>query len=297
MPNRARRASVADRGRDVEAEARTRESFGFLWDRVEAGEITRYYESHLERMARAIDLRLDSGGFVLDAGCGDGDDVSALARRAPRAAVVAMDFSGGVSVARERTRVTPNAFVVKGSVLHPPFRLGSISLVYSYGVLHHTTDPARGFASLAELLTPGGQLLIYVYTDLREEPLLRAGIVVVGFIRRLTTRLRPATLFAMCRLAAPIVYLLFGLPARVLRRIPGGRAARLAGRLPFNLVRGPLDGTGDLFDRFSAPIENRHSRNEILGWYEGAGLEDAKVVALPDSRGWVGIGERPRARD
>ncbi|MHB8669441.1 MAG: class I SAM-dependent methyltransferase [Acidimicrobiales bacterium] len=293
MPNRDRRRPVADRGGDLEAEARTRESFGFLWDRVEAGDVTRYYESHVERLARALPVRVDSGGVVLDAGCGDGDDVSALARLAPRAAIVGMDFSGGVAIARDRTRKAPNAFVAKGSVLHPPFRPGSISLVYSYGVIHHTPDPARGFASLAELVRPGGQILIYVYTDLREEPLLRAGIVVVGFIRRFTTRLRPATLFAICRLMAPIVYLLFGLPARLLRRVPGGRAARLAGRLPFNLVSGPLDGTGDLFDRFSAPIEHRHSRAEILGWYRAAGLVGVSVVGLPDARGWVAIGQRP----
>jgi hypothetical protein len=48
----------------------------------------------------------------------------------------------------------------------------------------------------------------------------------------------------------------------------------------------------DQFDRFSAPVENRYTRAEVLDWLERAGLEGATV--LPNW-GWLGTGRKPLA--
>ena len=45
----------------------------------------------------------------------------------------------------------------------------------------------------------------------------------------------------------------------------------------------------DQFDRFSAPLEQRFDRDEVVRLLEGAGLHD---VTVHPSFGWVGEGTR-----
>ncbi len=46
----------------------------------------------------------------------------------------------------------------------------SFDLVYSLGVLHHLEDPLAGVRALAKLVRPGGELRLYVYRTLEDEP-------------------------------------------------------------------------------------------------------------------------------
>jgi len=49
----------------------------------------------------------------------------------------------------------------------------------------------------------------------------------------------------------------------------------------------------DQFDRFSAPIEKRYTREEVAHLLEGAGLVD---VTVRPCFGWVGEGTKPWRR-
>lgn len=44
-----------------------------------------------------------------------------------------------------------------------PFPDGHFDIVYSWGVLHHTPDPARALAEAQRVLAPGGQLRVMLY--------------------------------------------------------------------------------------------------------------------------------------
>jgi hypothetical protein len=46
----------------------------------------------------------------------------------------------------------------------------------------------------------------------------------------------------------------------------------------------------DQLDRFSAPIENRYTRQEVTDWLDRARLEERKVNP---AHGWVGTGRKP----
>ena len=79
-------------------------------------------------------------------------------------------------------------------------------------------------------------------------------------------------------------------PYRLLRRFP--RLRRLADAFPLKAYADYPFGVlvNDQFDRFSAPLEHRYTREEVERLMQDAGLAD--VVVLPN-HGWIADGLRP----
>lgn len=94
---------------------------------------------------------------VLDAGCGSGGNLQALARYG---CAVGVDVSEDALVLARRRR----AAVVGASVLELPFADGVFDLATSFDVLYHrwVTDDAVAVRELARVLGPGGLLLVRV---------------------------------------------------------------------------------------------------------------------------------------
>jgi SAM-dependent methyltransferase len=58
------------------------------------------------------------------------------------------------------------------NLFRPPFRAESFDVVVSNGVLHHTSDCAAAFRSIAPLVKPGGIIIIGLYNWLGRLPTL-----------------------------------------------------------------------------------------------------------------------------
>ena len=147
--------------------------------------------------------------------------------------------------------------------------------------------PPKGIAELARVARPGARIAIYLYEDFSDRAagwrwLLNAA----NSLRHVTTRVPPRMLYRLCQAASPIVYLTFTVPFLALRRVAPLRG--LAGSIPFRHGKGPLRLTGDLFDRFSAPVEYRYSREGSVALMEAAGLS---VVRVANDRGWIVLGQ------
>jgi SAM-dependent methyltransferase len=222
----------------------------------------------------------------LEIGCGGGADLLRLS--ASGAQLVGFDLSAGVESARQLTRHLPNVDIVQGDVHALPFGSGRFDFIYSFGVLHHLPDPQAAFASLSQLLKPGAPLITYLYEDLGDRSRAERSLLeAVRQMRRVTSRLPPALLYALCWGAVPAVWLLGSVPAHVLRPM----APRLARRFPFShTLRWPVLAA-DLFDRFAPPVEWRFSDGEVRQLYECAGFERVETRAY---RGWVSWGFRPK---
>jgi len=260
--------------------ARTAASFGFLWSRTT--DRAAHGGAHSTKTIGALSLPLPEG-ITLDAGCGDGSDVAALAGQAA-GEVVGVDIShGGTRAAFERTGALPNAHVVRADLCRLPFRTSQFTFIYSYGVLHHVPVPLEAMAELARVSQPGGRAAIYLYEDFSERaPLLRWSLRAANVWRVLTTRLPPPLLYALCVAAAPFVYVGFTLPHKLLNCVPFCRS--VAAGIPFRHGRGPFDLTGDLYDRFSAPVEFRYSRHTAAQLARDAGFS---VRQIHYERGWM----------
>lgn len=260
--------------------ARTAVRFGYLWGRSQAGANRPVY--HYEKMATTLNLE-QPAGLVLDAGCGDGVDLANHARRTG-VEVIGVELSdGGCRTSAARVRSCHTAHVVQADLRRLPFANGVFDRVYSYGVLHHVVSPETAATELARVSGPGAEIAIYLYEDFAERsPVLRASLALVNSSRAVTTRLPPRFLYALCHLASPIIYLLLTVPHRLLRG--ACVVSSLANSLPFRHGQGPFSLTGDLYDRFSAPIEFRYSRQTAAGLLDGAGLQ---VVEIAYERGWM----------
>jgi ubiquinone/menaquinone biosynthesis C-methylase UbiE len=97
---------------------------------------------------------LDSGGSVLDNGCG----IGILSRRMRCSHLVGLDVSAEM-LARARS-VMPR--VVHGNSMMLPFAPASFDGVFCRGLLHHLRRPEKAVDEMARILKPGGWITLGV---------------------------------------------------------------------------------------------------------------------------------------
>lgn len=154
-------------------QAQTATAFGFKWQQLDtfAGEaaVRRAREWLVERYGDVAAAGWwDEYGdepVLLDAGCGAA--LSALALFGPRLKTVrfvAADLSEAVDVAARRCEDEGvRGVFLQDDVTDLPLRPGSVDVIFSEGVLHHTDSTRAALHRLARLLSPGGRFLFYVY--------------------------------------------------------------------------------------------------------------------------------------
>ena len=155
------------------AQAQTSGTFGFKWQKRDTFDSPASL-AHLREwlVQRYGDMReaawLAEHGerpLVLDAGCGAA--MSALELFGPIAARIrylGVDVSDAVDVARARFAERGlSAGFLQADITDLPLAPGSVDVIFSEGVLHHTNSTARAIGALAPLLKGGGRFMFYVY--------------------------------------------------------------------------------------------------------------------------------------
>ena len=262
---------------------RTQASFGYEWtefnDWQPSGEVNflDYFEN-----APLASLR---DAVVLDAGCGMGRHATQMAAHAGH--VVAVDFSAAIEQARRNSASRLNVDCIQADLMRLPFADGTFDYVYSIGVLHHLADTPAAIRTVAEKAKIGGRVRIYLYWTRSG----LAGVLLRGVAlgRRLTTRMPFPALKGVSWLLSLVLMGAVVLPYRALSKA-GVRAHEgwplfVYTKYPFNVLY------NDQFDRFSAPIEQRFSADEVQRMMSDAGLGDVQIYPR---YGWVAEGVRQR---
>ena len=101
--------------------------------------------------------RLDTGGRVLDVGCGNGTFLWNVENRTS-------SNGYGLDLSRSRARTAaarvPNGRIVNADGARPPFPSGSFDIIACFQVIEHIIDRQGFLAGLYEMLKPGGMLVI-----------------------------------------------------------------------------------------------------------------------------------------
>lgn len=184
--------------------------------------------------ARLLDEAIAPEARILEVGCGTGQMSLFLARSGRL--VVGADLTRASlrlgAQAAERFGIG-NILFVETDLSRPGLRTGIFDVVYCSGVLHHTPDSREAFRQVAQLVRPGGMIVIGLYNRLG----------------RIPNRLR-----------------------RVLAKLSGGRWLPFDPVLRDRAAE-PERRAAWLRDQYHHPEEHSHSLGEVRNWFDENGIE------------------------
>lgn len=187
-----------------------------------------------------LDQAIPPMATVLEVGCGTGQMTNFLGLVATRTVIGVDQSAASLLLGNEFAERfgMRNVHFLQGNIFAMPIAERAADVLICSGVLHHTPDPRGGFESLLKLVKPGGIILIGLYNRYARIPL----------------RLRK-TLFRMT-----------------------GRAFH---RLDAHLRRKDVDASKKQIwfaDQYRNPHESWHSVDEVLRWFDDAGVEFLSAV-------------------
>lgn len=99
---------------------------------------------------------VESGGLLLDLGCGSGTSLELVIGRRPDLRWVGVDVPGSPE---QQVADAPSSGMVLYDGVRLPFADGSIDVVYSHQVLEHVLEPLELLREVCRVLTPSGRFI------------------------------------------------------------------------------------------------------------------------------------------
>jgi 2-polyprenyl-3-methyl-5-hydroxy-6-metoxy-1,4-benzoquinol methylase len=264
------------------------ESFGFQWNTHEKTQLDSYTGRPISEK-RLFDVtgwpRDMSGEVVLEAGSGAGRFTECLLKTG--ATVFSFDCSTAVEANARNNGSSQRLFLFQADMRTIPLQRAAFDKVICLGVLQHTPDPGESFRYLAEMVRPGGELVVDVYGKS-----LVALLQWKYILRPITTRMNRAKLYEIVSRFVPLL-----LPvAKHLRRVAGRAGARLVPIVEYSylgLTREVNEQWAilDTFDMYAPAHDHPQTQLALKQWFKDAALVDVSVY--PGPNGLVGKGRRP----
>lgn len=266
---------------------KTSESFGYEWQKF--SKMIKEWEKNFHWYFEPLrDINFLKDRFILEAGCGKGRHTYYVAKLAKE--LITFDLSVSIDVAFSNNKNSNNIHFIQADIYNLPFRENLFDFIFSLGVLHHLPRPEEGFRRLIKLLKNNGSILVYLYHRFSYKSFNYYLLMLVNSFRYLTTRIPHGLLYWLCYPIAIFSYLILVLPYKIISKVLKIKK--------ITKINWPLKAysdyrfqvlLNDTFDRFSAPIENRYSKKEILAWYRGANLKN--IIILGED-GWRAFGTK-----
>ncbi len=233
-------------------------SFGEEWQKFP--KILPEHEQGFQQYFDLVQLAALRDARLCDLGCGMGRWSYFLTDKCRE--LVLVDFSEAIFVARRNLENASNALFFMGDLRKLPFRNHFANFLFSLGVLHHLPTPALDEVRALRKYAP--RLLIYLYYALDNRPFyFRMMLAPVTAVRSVAARIRNVWFRATLTWAGALgVYLPLILAGSALR--PLGLARYIPLYEGYH-VKGLMHIRQDVYDRFFTRIEQRHTRNQILG--------------------------------
>lgn len=211
---------------------------------------------------------------ILEVGSGAGRFTEQAAKTG--AMVVSVEYSNAVEANYRSNGEKPNVLIAQGDVFKLPVKETFFDKVFCFGVLQHTPNPGKAFKALTRCLKSGGEVVIDVY---RSEGGFRRFLVTKNWVRPITLRISPNTLYALCQKYVEFMWPL----AKYLRAAFG---TSLNWRLLIADYTGKYDlpdarlkewALLDTFDMLSPKYDQPQSLQTVQKWFKDANLTDCEI--------------------
>jgi SAM-dependent methyltransferase/uncharacterized protein YbaR (Trm112 family) len=213
---------------------------------------------------------------VLDAGCGMGRFLK-LGAEFGSQEIIGLDLSSAVEAAYRNTRHLPNAHVVQGDILLPPF-MSAFDYIFSIGVLQFLSNPQGGFQSLTKLLKFGGQISIWVYSKEGNEAIDR---ILSPIRKHITSRMPRRMLHAVSYVLGSIQFLVLKGIYKPINEwkvlnglkdiLPKNEYLYYNSQLSFHAL------VSVIFDHLVPQLVVYLTRDEVLAWFEIEKLTSVQI--------------------
>jgi SAM-dependent methyltransferase len=265
-------------------------NFGFQWNKFQKTQIDRFQRTVDQSRERffavtkwdKIDL---SHQNVLEVGSGAGR-FSQIVLNHTNANLYSVDYSNAVEANFRNNGPHPRFHLFQASVYDLPFAPAQFDKVFCFGVLQHTPDFKRSVGALAEMVKPGGELIVDFYPVKGWYTKLHAKYLLRPFTRNMNheTLLSRIEANAGWLISASRFFDTIGLGRIVNRFLP---VCDIRTTIPRELDKTALREWVilDTFDMFS-PAHDHPQRLDVVGqWFKAFGLTEVEKLTIPYGNG------------
>lgn len=199
-------------------------------------------------------------GNVLEIGCGSGTDTLHLSNLNESISFFAFDLGGNVAGLSKMLRNQKNTHIFRATALQIPLKNESINMVYSFGVFHHTSNPAKCFEEAYRVLSKKGALFFYVYSSHEDNPIKYTGIWLEMLLMQIFKSIPKWMHMPFLFIVSLPCLLLFSWPALIFKLCG---LKRFAKKFPMYWGTTPASIFPDLKDRLLAPVNHRFKHHDL----------------------------------
>lgn len=216
-----------------------------------------------------------AGEVLFEAGSGSGRFTEQAVKTG--AMVISMDYSYAVDANYHSNGSYENLLIVQGDILSPPLRPGSVERCCCIGVLQHTPDPRKAFASLVTTVKPRGSIVVDVY---KKPPWWKRWFYTKYPARFFLRGIDPERLYRWCERYISFIWPL----SRTISRLPFGRQINwfllvADYRGMYNLTEEQLKEWAllDTFDMLAPAYDLPQLLTDVRRWFSEEGLIEIDV--------------------
>ncbi|MEQ9288850.1 MAG: class I SAM-dependent methyltransferase [Cyclobacteriaceae bacterium] len=142
-------------------------NFGFQWNKFAKTQLDRHHSSVDQSKKRFFAVtQWEEGGLenenILEVGSGAGR-FSQVILKHTKANLYTVDYSNAVEANYKNNGPHPRLHIFQASIYELPFAPNQFDKVVCFGVLQHTPDFEQSIKCLAEMVKPGGELIVDFY--------------------------------------------------------------------------------------------------------------------------------------